>query len=117
MHCTLADWARFLVAHLDPALAEAKLGLSSATLALLHQPVDGAEHAAGWIVTNRAWAGGKGVALTHSGSNTMNYCTCWLAPARRLGVLAACNACPSESAAHAAVDASIADLLQHEGVL
>ena len=115
VHCTLADWAQFLAAHLDPALAETTLGLSAKTLAELHQPVDGAKHAAGWIVVRRGWAGGDGLALTHSGSNTMNYCTVWLAPARRLAVLAVCNACPTEGVAHAAVDASIADMIRCEG--
>ena len=37
----------------------------------------------------RAWAGGR--ALHHVGSNTVNFCEIWLAPAKDFGVVVACN--------------------------
>ena len=44
-------------------------------------------YAGGWSTRRRDWAGG--LALTHSGSNTMNYSIAWVAPAKRAGVLIA----------------------------
>ncbi len=49
----------------------------------------GSEMGYGWSVVVRSWAGGK--ALSHAGSNTMNYCVCWLAPAKKFGVLVCSN--------------------------
>ena len=46
-------------------------------------------YAYGWGSANRPWGGGR--VLTHSGSNTMWYCTIWLAPERGFGVLAVTN--------------------------
>ena len=56
---------------------------------MLHTPPSGGDYAGGWMAVDRPWAGGK--ALTHSGSNTMWYCTIWLAPARDFGILVATN--------------------------
>jgi hypothetical protein len=42
------------------------------------------------MVVERPWAGGT--ALTHSGSNTMWFCTVWMAPKKGFAVLAVCNA-------------------------
>ena len=56
----------------------------------------------------RGWAGGT--ALTHSGSNTVNYCTVWAAPKQGRALLAVCNACPP--GAHEAVDRAIAALIR-----
>ena len=44
----------------------------------------------GWGVKRRGW-GGDGPVLTHSGSNTMWFCTTWLAPDKNVAVLVACN--------------------------
>lgn len=48
------------------------------------------DYAGGWGVVERDWAGG--VALTHSGSNTMWYATVWIAPKRNRIYLVATNA-------------------------
>ena len=44
----------------------------------------------GWGTAKRDWA--KDLALTHSGSNTMNYFVVWLAPKIGLSLAIACNA-------------------------
>jgi CubicO group peptidase (beta-lactamase class C family) len=91
VHCTLRDWAKFAALHLG-VLPEAKAGeapfLREATLALLHEPVEG-DYSCGFAVTTRPWS--KGKVLTHNGSNTMWFCVLWLAPAERFGVLVTCN--------------------------
>jgi len=43
----------------------------------------------GWGVVGRDWAGGR--VLTHSGSNTMWFCTVWMAPEKDFAVLVATN--------------------------
>jgi CubicO group peptidase (beta-lactamase class C family) len=81
----LGDWAKFIAAH---ATEDQKL-LKPATWKYLHTPPAGGDYTSGWICTPRPWA--NGLALTHSGSNTMNFATTWLAPKRGLGVLVATN--------------------------
>jgi len=84
VHCTLQDYARFALLH----MRKDKL-LSRAGFAKLQTPPAGETYALGWIVVQRGWAGGT--ALTHSGSNTVNYFVAWLAPARGFGVIIATN--------------------------
>lgn len=84
VHCTLEDWAKFAALQLrgrEPAL------LDRAALDRLIEPAD--EYAAGWGVVERPWA--DGVALTHSGSNTMWFATVWIAPKRDRIYLVATN--------------------------
>ena len=108
VHASVADWARFVAAHIDTAYASRCLGLTEETLARLHTPAHGAEHACGWIVCERGWAGGT--VLMHSGSNTMNYCTVWAAPKQGRALLVVCNACPP--GVHEAADRAIAALIR-----
>jgi CubicO group peptidase (beta-lactamase class C family) len=98
-HMTISDWSKFISLHLrgDHANphAEAKL-LKASTFAALHTPSPGEEYMGGWIVTKRPWSKGPraedvGRALTHSGSNTVWFCTVWLAPEIDLAVLVVCN--------------------------
>jgi len=96
VHCSLADWGRFIALHLRGEKADQKLGdvtLRRETFAKLHTPVKGkgADYAMGWGVANRPWAGTPGVTLTHSGSNTMWFCVCWLAPEKGFAVLVTTN--------------------------
>ncbi|NQT88659.1 beta-lactamase family protein [bacterium] len=88
VHCSLADWAKFVAQHLPTSLGETRL-LRAETLRSLHTPQDGGEYALGWIVCERAWGGGA--VLTHAGSNTMNYAVAWVAPKRDFAVLVATN--------------------------
>jgi CubicO group peptidase (beta-lactamase class C family) len=90
VHCSLADWAKFVALHLRGDQGDARL-LGPATFKKLHAPAAGeAEgYAMGWSVTKRDWGGG-GV-LTHSGSNTFWFAVTWVAPKRDFAVLVACN--------------------------
>lgn len=86
IHCSISDFAKYAAAHLGntPDLLDAE------TLAKLHRPANPPrDYALGWVVTERAWAGGT--VLTHNGTNTMFYAVMWLAPAKNFAVVAACN--------------------------
>lgn len=73
VHCTIADWAKFLAIQLPGGN---KLGLNGKTLDKLITPTG--TYAGGWTVNKRPW--GKGTVLMHSGSNTMWYALVWVAP-------------------------------------
>lgn len=92
VHASLDDWAKFIALHLS---ADQKL-LPSEILNHLHTPPADAEYALGWGVVQRPWAGGE--ALTHSGSNTVNFCACWLAPKKDFAVIIATNTGQSNAA-------------------
>jgi CubicO group peptidase (beta-lactamase class C family) len=108
VHCSILDWAKFAVAHLRGERPGGKL-LSPSTFRELHTPAAGGDYAGGWMVLDRAWAGGK--ALNHAGSNTMWYVNAWLAPARDFGVLVATNVGGGASAK--ATDEAVGGLLGH----
>jgi CubicO group peptidase (beta-lactamase class C family) len=82
VHCSIADWAKFVRVHMK----QSKL-LKPETLEKLHMP--NGDYAMGWIVTKRGWA--KGPILTHAGTNTMWYAVVWIAPQDNFAVLVMCN--------------------------
>lgn len=86
VHASLEDWAKYLRLHLlgekQPALLKAE------TFRELHRS-RGDDYALGWMLAERAWAGGR--VLLHGGSNTLSFCICWLAPEKQFAVFAACN--------------------------
>ncbi len=84
VHASLRDYARFLQIHLGAGRL-----LQEETLRKLHTPPDGETYAFGWLVVKREWAGGT--ALTHAGSNTLNYAVAWLAPQLGFAVVAVTN--------------------------
>jgi CubicO group peptidase (beta-lactamase class C family) len=86
VHCSIGDWAKFVMMHLEREY-EGKGLVSEGMLQSLHEPSLGGTYAAGWVVTEKKWAPGK--VLTHSGSNAMNYAVVWMAPERGYAVLAA----------------------------
>jgi CubicO group peptidase (beta-lactamase class C family) len=88
VHCTMTDWAKFLVDQLRGGSGLHALLPNEIYQAIQTAPA-GSELGYGWGVVNRPWAGGK--ALSHAGSNTMNYCVCWLAPAKKFGILVCSN--------------------------
>ena len=96
VHCTLADWAKFVQMHLAGEQGTDGL-LRASTIKYMHRPKAGESYAFGWMVTERPWAGGT--ALTHAGSNTMNFCVVWMAPKRDFAVLVVTNAGGDEAAA------------------
>jgi CubicO group peptidase (beta-lactamase class C family) len=107
VHCAIGDWAKFVAEHLTQPGATGQL-LAGDTYRTLHTaPFDG-EYAYGWLTTQRDWGGGD--VLTHSGSNTMNFCTVWLAPQRRFAVLVATN--DGRPAAPIACDEAASALIQ-----
>lgn len=104
VHATLADWGRFVAAHLAGARGATDY-LGEASWTKLHRPLEGQEYALGWIETRRDWAGGT--AWTHSGSNTLWHATAWLAPERGFAVLVVTNQ-GGDEAARATDDAAAA---------
>ena len=90
VHCSLSDWASFVIAHLKgPRGAKGPLPIKTDTWKMLHEPVFGGNYAMGWLVAARGWGGGD--VLTHAGSNTMNYAVVWMAPVRDYAVLVVTN--------------------------
>jgi CubicO group peptidase (beta-lactamase class C family) len=106
VHCSLVDFAKFAVFHLD-GKAGGKTVLKPETLKILHTPPFGGDYAMGWMVAERPWAGGT--ALTHAGSNTMNFSVVWLGLGSRVGAIAATNAggADAEAACDEAVELAI----------
>ena len=87
VHCSLADWSKFAVAHLGHGPAGY---LTADSLKILHEPLPGddAKYALGWAVVERD---GRTL-LAHEGSNTMWYAAIVLDPSRDEARLAVCNA-------------------------
>ena len=95
VHCSLADWARFIRMHLEGA-QDAEWFLPAEAFTMMHtsqgEDAYGNKHAMGWMVFNsgeQLWA--EGPALYHSGSNTVFYTTVWIAPAHNAALLTATN--------------------------
>jgi CubicO group peptidase (beta-lactamase class C family) len=86
LHMSVSDMLRWCAFQAD----EGHHGgiLTPESFAVLHTPIG--EYGGGFLQLNRPWAGGQ--ALTHSGSNTMNYQTIWIAPKKGFGVVVATNA-------------------------
>lgn len=88
VHCGLVDWAKFLRVHLVGARGSPTL-VSAVNLVKLQTPWSGGDYALGWIVATRPWGGGT--VLTHTGSNTMNTATVWIAPKKNRIFVAVTN--------------------------
>ena len=95
VHCSLADWGKFITDQLAGLNGRDGL-LKAATYAAMHAPPFGGNYAFGWLVVDRPWGGGT--VFTHSGSNTMNFATVWMAPKRDFAVLAVTNRGGDEAA-------------------
>lgn len=107
VHCSIADWSKFIADQLRGARGERAL-LKTETYKALHTPRFGGTYAFGWGVTSRVWSGGT--VLQHSGSNTMNSCVVWVAPVRDMAVLAVTN--QAGDAAARAADEAVAALIR-----
>ncbi len=114
VHCSMADWSKFVALHLQAARGESRL-LKQESFQKLHAPRgnDKDEYALGWIVADRPWAGGQ--VLTHNGSNTHWFVVTWLAPKKNMAFMAASNVGPA--AGGAATDAAVVLMLQQAGLL
>jgi CubicO group peptidase (beta-lactamase class C family) len=106
VHCSIADWSRFIADQLKGEQGTGAL-LEPETYKVLHTPRFGGNYAFGWGVTSRVWSGGT--VLQHSGSNTMNFCVVWVAPLRDMAVLAVTN--QGGDAAQLALDEAVAALI------
>jgi CubicO group peptidase (beta-lactamase class C family) len=104
VHCSMEDWGKFVAVFLRE---DGGGVISRETREALLTPAQGQTYAGGWIVAERAWGGGR--VYTHSGSNTMWYCTVWMAPKKGFAVLAAVN-CGGDAAAQAC-DAMCAEVI------
>eukprot|EP00938_MAST-03A_sp_MAST-3A-sp1_P004882 g4882.t1 len=85
VHAPLESWFKFVMSCLPNSNY-----VSSQTLKDLHRPIRSkSTYAGGWAFCNRSWA--DGTAMSHDGSNTMNYSIVWMSPKKRAGVLIATN--------------------------
>jgi CubicO group peptidase (beta-lactamase class C family) len=110
VHASLPDWAKFAALHLKGARGEPTPILKPESFKTLHTPAAGEYYAGGWGAGTRDWAGRApdqpGRTLSHAGSNTMWFCTVWIAPERNIAVMAATNrgGLPAEIGADEAVN-------------
>jgi CubicO group peptidase (beta-lactamase class C family) len=89
VHCSVGDWAKFIILHLESGKYGDRQLIAPETLQELRKPYYGGDYAGGWAVLDRPWGGGR--VFTHSGSNNQNYSVVWMAPNRRYAVLVATN--------------------------
>lgn len=106
VHATLEDWGRFAADILRGAAGKKALLRPESYREILAPPFDG-EHALGWVVAEREWAGGR--AFHHTGSNTFYYANAWLAPERGFAVLVCAN---QGLDAYAATDRAASELIR-----
>ena len=109
VHCTLADWGRFVTDQLRGLKGLPGTILKPETYREMHTPPFGGNYAFGWLEVDRPWGGGA--VDTHAGSNTMNYAVVWMAPLRDFAVLVVTNQGGAEAAA--ATDEAAAALIAH----
>lgn len=88
VHCSLADWSKFIADRLSGLAGHGRL-LAPEMYKRLHTPPFGGNYAFGWLVTERPWGGGT--VYTHAGSNTMNFAVVWMAPLKDFAVLVTTN--------------------------
>src|SRR5262249_216549 len=70
VQCGVLDYLKFGTLQASGGTQPPRLILP-ASLTKLHEPPPNQDYAMGWAVAKRDWA--KGVALSHNGSNTMNF--------------------------------------------
>ncbi len=85
---TLPDWGKWISAVLK-GFNRKESGLANNYFKEIADKPLGGDYSMGWLVLSRPWAGG--LALTHTGSNTMNYCTVWVAPGKDFAILITTN--------------------------
>ncbi len=98
VHCTAADWLKFLTLQIDGFHGEATPVLHKASFTKLHTSYPGQEYTyGGWFRTTAPWSSGP--VFNHAGSNTLNYVNVWLDPTVRAVVLTLSNAGNDKAAA------------------
>lgn len=97
VHCSLADWLKFIALSIRGARAADNaadqhdlLGIQPETFRKLHTAkADKASYAFGWIVAKSRLAGVN--VLAHDGSNTLWYASAWVSPVKNFAVVAVVN--------------------------
>ena len=107
VHCSLPDWSKFLQQHLDGFNGIDGI-VHASTFQKLHTRAGNDPYTyGGWLRYERSWA--QGPALTHDGSNTVNYAKVWLAPKLRLIMAATTNTGGTD--AQKATESVISDMI------
>ena len=84
LHMSIADYQRILAETLRIANRESTLVKPATAKKLMEAPFAASPHVlGGWIAVRNA-ADPKKIALTHDGSNTLNYCTAWIVPGEKM---------------------------------
>lgn len=109
VHCSFADWAKFVSLHLRAGQGEPSL-LKPETFKTLHTPPPGNRYAMGWGLAERPYI--KGPLLIHSGSNTLWYATAAISPQHNIAFLTATNM--GGNAGQQACDEALAALVVHQ---
>jgi CubicO group peptidase (beta-lactamase class C family) len=110
VHCSLADWGKFLQMHADGFNGKTGLLLKPETFAKLQTSYPGQKYTyGGWIRDTRAWAGGT--VLTHEGTNTFSKAVVWMAPLKNEIFMSATNFGGDGSSN--VLDAAISYLITH----
>jgi CubicO group peptidase (beta-lactamase class C family) len=120
VHCSLADWAKFVSLHLGGAKGRARL-LKPTTFRHLHAPAGtvgadeivhpGTTYASGWSVNSEPWTGGTGYVF--SGYTGAWWAQTGFAPRRNLAFFVAVNA-GGEAGPKAGVEATGALIMHFE---
>jgi len=87
-HCSVVDWAKFVLAHLQAAHGQTRF-LKAETTTALHQPALGGQYAGGWLIVRRNWA--EGPIFHHTGANGNNFAVVWAAVKPKSAVLVVTN--------------------------
>lgn len=90
VNCSINDWVKFISLFLSRYNTKI---LERNQLDKLIEPIG--DYACGWVVVQREWA--NGIAITHSGSNTMWFITVWIAPKINRAFIAGTNSCDENS--------------------
>jgi CubicO group peptidase (beta-lactamase class C family) len=91
LHCSLPTWSKFIADLLRGSRGDKGLLEAGTYAKMFDTPYDDTFYCRGGWTGRRANAAGKGLLLTHDGSNTQNYCTAAVLPDDNLGVLVATN--------------------------
>jgi CubicO group peptidase (beta-lactamase class C family) len=91
LHMPIADYQRFLAEALRIANGEKALVKPATAKNLMTSPFPVSPHVlGGWIAVRHSFDAKK-LALTHDGSNTLNYCTTWIIPRGKLAFCCMAN--------------------------
>jgi CubicO group peptidase (beta-lactamase class C family) len=109
VHCSMADWGKFLSLHLDGFNHRPTKIVVQSSFEKLHTSYPGQDYTyGGWIRLTRGWAGGA--VLTHEGTNNYNRVAVWLAPLQNRALVSVTNIATVDS--QNALASSLLSLIQ-----